>query len=61
MHGYWAFKLSLSSFKTNMHGMRNLKDLARSSRHATSLRFLFTFIIATAQFWDVVEKEPYAE
>lgn len=63
IHNAWRldFNLSLSSFETNIHGMRNLIDLARSSRHATSLRFLFTSTIATAQSWDAVEKGPYPE
>ncbi|KAJ3887895.1 male sterility protein-domain-containing protein, partial [Lentinula edodes] len=63
IHNAWRldFNLSLSSFETNIHGMRNLIDLARSSRHAASLRFLFTSTIATAQSWDAVEKGPYPE
>ncbi|KAF8956600.1 hypothetical protein BDZ97DRAFT_2062868 [Flammula alnicola] len=54
IHNAWRldFNLSLSSFEPNVQGTRNLVDLARSSEHATSLKFLFTSSISSAFSWD---------
>ncbi|KAJ3740205.1 acetyl-CoA synthetase-like protein [Lentinula detonsa] len=63
IHNAWRldFNLSLSSFETHISGMRNLIDFARSSRHASSLRFLFTSTISSAQSWNASKKGPYPE
>lgn len=63
IHNAWRldFNLSLPSFETHVRGLRNLIDLARSSRYASSLRFLFTSTIASAQSWNASEKGPYPE
>ncbi|KAJ4474509.1 acetyl-CoA synthetase-like protein [Lentinula aciculospora] len=63
IHNAWRldFNLSLSSFEVNVHGMRNLIDLARSSRFASTLRFLFTSTISSTQAWDAFEEGPYPE
>ncbi|KAJ3488351.1 hypothetical protein NLJ89_g11625 [Agrocybe chaxingu] len=54
IHNAWKldFNLSLSSFEPNVQSTRNLIDLARSSEHASSLRFLFTSSISSAFSWD---------
>ncbi|KAF8956587.1 acetyl-CoA synthetase-like protein [Flammula alnicola] len=54
IHNAWRldFNLSLSSFEPNVQGTRNLVDLARSSAHAASVKFLFTSSIASAFSWD---------
>ncbi|KAF9019777.1 putative nonribosomal peptide synthetase [Rhodocollybia butyracea] len=61
IHNAWRldFNLSLSSFSTHISGTRNLVDLARSSRYASSLRFLFTSSISAAQPWNSVLKGSY--
>ncbi|KAJ3758360.1 acetyl-CoA synthetase-like protein [Lentinula raphanica] len=63
IHNAWRldFNLSLLSFESHIRGLRNLIDLARSSRHGSPLRFLFTSTIAAAQSWDGLEKGPYPE
>jgi thioester reductase-like protein len=63
IHNAWNlnFNLSLSSFETHVRGVRNLIDLGRASRHASSLRFLFTSSIASTQSWDTLERGPCPE
>jgi thioester reductase-like protein len=63
IHNAWRldFNLSLSSFEPHVRGVRNLIDLARSSRYASSLRFLFTSSIGTALSWDSRSLGPYPE
>ncbi|KAE9392424.1 acetyl-CoA synthetase-like protein [Gymnopus androsaceus JB14] len=63
IHNAWRldFNLSLSSFEPHVHGTRNLIDLARSSRYASSLRFLFTSSIGSAQSWNSKSLGPYPE
>ncbi|KIK64025.1 hypothetical protein GYMLUDRAFT_241246 [Collybiopsis luxurians FD-317 M1] len=63
IHNAWRldFNLSLSSFESQVRGVRSLVDLARSSRHRSSLRFLFTSSISAAQGWDASKKGPYPE
>ncbi|KIK64020.1 hypothetical protein GYMLUDRAFT_40242 [Collybiopsis luxurians FD-317 M1] len=53
IHNAWRldFNLGLSSFEPQIRGVRNLVDLARSSQHVSSLRFLFTSSIAAASSW----------
>lgn len=53
IHNAWRldFNLPLSSFHSHIQGTRNLIDLSLSSKHAPSLRFLFTSSISTAQSW----------
>ncbi|KAF8154567.1 hypothetical protein B0H34DRAFT_661311 [Crassisporium funariophilum] len=62
IHNAWRldFNLSLSSFEPNIRGTRNLIDLARSSSHASSLKFLFTSSVASAYSWDQ-SRGPYPE
>ncbi|KAF8901178.1 acetyl-CoA synthetase-like protein [Gymnopilus junonius] len=62
IHNAWRldFNLSLSSFEPNVRGTRNLIDLARSSPHASSVRFLFTSSIASTNSWDS-SLGPYPE
>ncbi|EGN93427.1 hypothetical protein SERLA73DRAFT_115874 [Serpula lacrymans var. lacrymans S7.3] len=54
IHNAWRldFSLALSSFGSNIKGTRNLLDFALSSPGASSLRFLFTSSISSAQGWD---------
>lgn len=54
VHGAWRldFNLNLASFEGNVRGTRNLIDLARSSPHASSIRFLFMSSVSSAQSWD---------
>lgn len=54
VHGAWRldFNLTLASFEGNIRGTRNLIDLARSSPHASDIRFLFMSSISSAQSWD---------
>ncbi|KAF9475758.1 putative aminoadipate reductase [Pholiota conissans] len=54
IHNAWRldFNLMLSSFEPNVQGTRNLIDLARSSKNAASLKFLFTSSISSAFSWD---------
>ncbi|KAJ3851387.1 putative aminoadipate reductase [Lentinula lateritia] len=63
IHNAWRldFNLSLFSFEPQVRGMRNLIDLARSSRRASSSRFLFTSSIGSAQSWDSISMGPYPE
>jgi len=44
--------LTLASFEGNVRGTRNLIDMARSSPHAASIRFLFMSSVSSAQSWD---------
>lgn len=62
IHNAWRvdFNLALSSFESNIRGTRNLIDFALSASHASSLRFLFTSSISSAQSWDRT-KGPYPE
>ncbi|KAH7912704.1 acetyl-CoA synthetase-like protein [Hygrophoropsis aurantiaca] len=61
IHNSWRldFNLSLSSFESNIHGTRNLIELARLSSYS-NLRFLFTSSIASAQSWSR-DKGPVPE
>ena len=54
IHNAWRldFNLSLASFEPNIRSTRNLIDLALASPHASTLRFMFTSSIASAQGWD---------
>ncbi|KAF9070475.1 putative aminoadipate reductase [Rhodocollybia butyracea] len=63
VHNAWRldFNLSLSSFEPHVRGVRNLIDLARASRYAASLRFLFTSSIGSAQSWNSSVLGPYPE
>lgn len=63
IHNAWRvdFNLSLSSFEPHIHGVRNLIDLARSARYASSLRFLFTSSVGSAQSWNSKSLGPYPE
>ncbi|KAF9064552.1 hypothetical protein BDP27DRAFT_1405295 [Rhodocollybia butyracea] len=63
IHTAWMvdFNLPLLSFEPLVHGTRNLIDLARSSCHASSVRFLFTSSIGAAQSWRSDLKGPYPE
>ncbi|KAF5392669.1 hypothetical protein D9757_000930 [Collybiopsis confluens] len=63
IHNAWRldFNLVLSSFEPHVRGTRNLIDLARSSRHASTLPFLFTSSIGAAQSWDSKSLGPYPE
>ncbi|KXN81584.1 L-aminoadipate-semialdehyde dehydrogenase large subunit [Leucoagaricus sp. SymC.cos] len=62
IHNSWRldFNLSLASFELHVHGVRNLIDLARSGRYSSSLRFIFTSSVASAQSWDS-KQGPYPE
>ncbi|KAE9406898.1 acetyl-CoA synthetase-like protein [Gymnopus androsaceus JB14] len=63
IHNAWRldFNLSLASFESHVKGSRVLIDLARSSRHSSSVRFLFTSSISSAQSWDAHTQGPYPE
>ncbi|KAF9059347.1 putative nonribosomal peptide synthetase [Rhodocollybia butyracea] len=63
IHNAWRldFNLSLSSFDSHICGTRNLINLGRSSRYASSLRFLFTSSVSAAQSWNSILKGPYPE
>ncbi|KAJ7443002.1 putative aminoadipate reductase [Mycena latifolia] len=54
IHNAWTldFNKSLSTFEPHVKGTRNLIDLARRSPSASTVRFLFTSSIASAQGWD---------
>ena len=54
IHNAWRldFNLSLSSFESNIRGTQHLVDFARTARHASSLKFLFTSSIASVSSWD---------
>jgi thioester reductase-like protein len=62
IHNAWKldFNLSLSAFEPHVQGTRNLIDLARSSRKASTLKLLFTSSIASTISWDK-SKGPYPE
>ncbi|KAE9382787.1 NAD(P)-binding protein, partial [Gymnopus androsaceus JB14] len=63
IHNAWRldFNLSLASFESHVKGSRVLIDLARSSRHSSSIRFLFTSSIASTQSWDAKTQGLYPE
>ncbi|KAE9406882.1 putative aminoadipate reductase [Gymnopus androsaceus JB14] len=63
IHNAWRldFNLSLASFESHVKGSRVLIDLARSSRHSSSVRFLFTSSISSTQSWDAKTQGPYPE
>ncbi|KAI9458226.1 acetyl-CoA synthetase-like protein [Boletus coccyginus] len=54
IHSAWRldFNLSLVSFEPNIKATRNLVDLALNAKHRSTLRFVFTSTIGTAQSWD---------
>jgi len=54
IHNAWRldFNLSLVSFELNIKATRNLVDLALDAEHRSTLRFVFTSTIGTAQSWD---------
>ena len=62
IHNAWRldFNLSLSSFESNIHGTRNLIDLALTSPQASHVRVLFTSSIAVTIGWPR-EKGPFPE
>ncbi|KAJ6491913.1 acetyl-CoA synthetase-like protein [Mycena sanguinolenta] len=62
IHNAWTldFNKTLLSFEPHIKGTRNLIDLARQSRIASGLRFLFTSSIASAQNWDQ-KRGPFPE
>ncbi|KAJ3888837.1 hypothetical protein GG344DRAFT_52847, partial [Lentinula edodes] len=49
IHNVWKldFNISLPSFESHIHGIRNLIDLSRSCRYVSSLQFLFTSSIGS--------------
>ena len=53
IHNAWRldFNLSLASFEPNVKATRNLVDLALDSHYSSSLRFVFTSSVSTAQSW----------
>ncbi|KIK65753.1 hypothetical protein GYMLUDRAFT_240230 [Collybiopsis luxurians FD-317 M1] len=63
IHNAWKldFNLSLASFESHVKGSRALIDLARSSRHSSSIRFLFTSSIGSTQSWNAQKQGPYPE
>ncbi|KAG6810396.1 putative NRPS-like protein biosynthetic cluster [Tricholoma furcatifolium] len=62
IHNAWRldFNLSLSSFEPNIRGTRKLIDFARSGPHSSSIRFLFTSSVASAQSWGRIDT-PFPE
>ncbi|KZT18047.1 NAD(P)-binding protein, partial [Neolentinus lepideus HHB14362 ss-1] len=54
IHNAWRldFNLSVSSFEPNIHGTRNLIDLALASAHGSNMRFVFTSSAGVTQSWD---------
>ncbi|KAF8154594.1 hypothetical protein B0H34DRAFT_783744 [Crassisporium funariophilum] len=62
IHTAWKldFNFSLSSFEPNVQGTRNLIDLALSSVHSSSIKFLFTSSVTSAYSWDQ-SRGPYPE
>ncbi|KAF8871770.1 putative aminoadipate reductase [Infundibulicybe gibba] len=54
IHNAWRldFNLTLASFEPNVSATRNLLDLALTSPHALSIRFLFTSSVASTQSWN---------
>ncbi|KAF8896177.1 hypothetical protein BD779DRAFT_1608500 [Infundibulicybe gibba] len=67
IHNAWRldFNLALASFESNISATRNLLDLALASPQASSIRFLFTSSVASAQSWNtqmgLVPEEPMAD
>ncbi|KAF9078805.1 hypothetical protein BDP27DRAFT_1310201 [Rhodocollybia butyracea] len=63
IHNAWRldFNLSLASFESHVKGSRVLIDLARSSQHSSSMRFLFTSSIGSTQSWNAQTQGPYPE
>ncbi|KAJ3903705.1 hypothetical protein F5879DRAFT_1002249 [Lentinula edodes] len=63
IHNAWRldFNLSLASFESHVKGSRVLMDLGRSSRHSSSIKFLFTSSIGSTQSWDAQSLGPYPE
>ncbi|KIK64221.1 hypothetical protein GYMLUDRAFT_40511 [Collybiopsis luxurians FD-317 M1] len=63
IHNAWRldFNLSLPSFESHVKGARALINLARSSRHGSSIRFLFTSSVSSAQSWNALARGPYPE
>ncbi|KAJ6534661.1 putative aminoadipate reductase [Mycena vulgaris] len=57
IHAAWRldFNLTLQSFESNIQGTTNLIKMAQASRHASSLRFLFTSSISSVQGWNPTE------
>jgi thioester reductase-like protein len=62
IHNAWRldFNLSLSAFEPNVRGTRRLIDLALTSAHASSLRFLFTSSVGVTQAWPA-SRGPFPE
>ncbi|KAG1790286.1 putative aminoadipate reductase [Suillus plorans] len=62
IHSAWRldYNLALSSFDTDVRGMRNLIDLALSSPRHPKPRFMFASSISSAQSWDKA-KGPFPE
>jgi len=54
IHNAWRldFNLSLTSFESNIRGTQHLIEFARTARHASSLKFLFTSSVGSAASWD---------
>ena len=54
IHNAWRldFNLSLVSLEPNIEATRNLVNLALDAKYRSSLRFVFTSSIGTAQSWD---------
>ncbi|KAF8876660.1 hypothetical protein BD779DRAFT_1613269 [Infundibulicybe gibba] len=52
IHCAWKldFNLALPSFESNIHGTRNLIELARSGAHAETLRFIFASSVAASVY-----------
>ncbi|KAE9406881.1 acetyl-CoA synthetase-like protein [Gymnopus androsaceus JB14] len=63
IHSAWRldFNMSLASFESHVKGSRVLINVARSSRHSSSVRFLFTSSIGSTQSWDSKTQGPYPE
>ncbi|KAF9044701.1 hypothetical protein BDP27DRAFT_1434674 [Rhodocollybia butyracea] len=63
IHNAWRldFNLSLASFEPHVKGSRVLIDLARSSQHSSSIRFLFMLSISSTQSWNAQAQGPYPE
>jgi thioester reductase-like protein len=54
IHNAWKLDLSqpLASFESNIRGLRNLIDFARSGAYASSIRFLFTSTVGISRSWN---------
>ncbi|KAL1743867.1 hypothetical protein HDZ31DRAFT_39949 [Schizophyllum fasciatum] len=63
VHTAWRldFNLGLHAFEKSIKGTRRLVDFARQTRHAQSLRFLFTSSIASVRSWDYEQHGPVPE